>query len=112
MYYKLSLLSYFILLAGQTLWIVWLNPNTLAPRSLVIFLIIVPLLLPLRGLLYGRIKTYKAMTLFIWLYFIYGVWNMAEATQRPLGALQITSSIIFFVFCVLYVRQQRAHAID
>jgi uncharacterized membrane protein len=84
----------------------------LAPKSLVIILFIVPLLLPLRGLLHGKLKTYKGMTLFIWLYFIYGVWNMAEPTQQPLGVLQIVSSLVFFVFCVLFVRQQREISID
>jgi len=112
LYYILSLISYFILLIGQTLWVAWLNPNTLAPKSLVIFIIIVPLLLPIRGLLHGKLKTYKGMTLFIWLYFIYGFWNMAEHTQRPLGALQIISSVVFFIFCVLYVRQQRVKTIE
>ena len=107
MYYILSLISYFTLVAGQTIWIVWLNPNSLAPKSLVITLFIVPLLLPIRGLLHGKLKTYKGMTLFIWLYFIYGFWNIAEQTQQPLGILQIIGSLVFFTFCVLFVRQQR-----
>ena len=66
----------------------------------------VPLLIPLRGLLHGRMHTYKWVTMFIWLYFCFGVWNAVNATQWPLGILQIASSLGIFIFAVLFVRSQ------
>ena len=106
MYYKLTLISYFILLFGQVLWVGWLNPATVIPKSVTIVLLIIPLLMPLRGLLHARFKTFKWLTLFIWLYFIVGVWNCASSTQWPLGALQVSVSLAIFISAVLYCRSQ------
>ena len=105
MYYKLTLVSYFILLLGQVLWIGWLNPVTIIPKSVTLVFIVAPLLLPLRGLLNKHFHTFKWVTLFIWLYFTIGVWNCANATQWPLGALQVVTSLAIFLSAVFYVRQ-------
>mgnify|MGYP006074719747 CR=1 FL=1 len=105
MYYKITLASYFILLFGQVLWIGWLNPVTLIPKSVTLLFIVAPLLLPMRGLLHANFRTFKWVTLFIWLYFIIGVWNCANATQWPLGALQVVTSLLIFVSAVMYCRQ-------
>ena len=105
MYYKLTIISYFILLLGQVLWIGWLNPVTIIPKSVTLVFIVAPLLLPLRGLLNKRFHTFKWVTLFIWVYFTIGVWNCASATQWPLGALQVVTSLVIFLSAVFYVRQ-------
>ena len=105
MYYKLTLTCYFILLFGQVLWIGWLNPSPIIPKSFTLIFIVAPLLLPLRGLLHARFKTFKWVTMFIWLYFIIGVWNSASVTQWPIGALQVTMSLGIFLFAVLYCRR-------
>lgn len=96
------------MLFGQVLWIGWLNNNTIIPKSLALIFIVGPLLLPMRGLLHARFHTYKWVTLFIWLYFFFGVWNAANDTQWPLGVLQIVCSLGVFIFCVLFVRANRA----
>ena len=105
MFYTLTLISYFILLFGQALWAGWLNPAPVAPKSMTILFIIAPLLLPLRGLLHARFKTFKWLTLFIWIYFTLGVWNCASNTQWLLGVLQVTCSLAIFLFAVFYLRQ-------
>ena len=105
MYYILTLACYFILLLGQVIWIGWFNPSPVIPKSVTLVFIVAPLLLPLRGLLHARFKTFKWITLFIWLYFIIGVWNCASATQWPLGALQVAMSLGIFLFAILYCRQ-------
>lgn len=104
MYYTLTLTGYFILLFGQVLWIGWLNPVTIVPKSITLLFIVAPLLLPLRGLLNARFKTFKWVTLFIWVYFTIGVWNCASASQWPLGALQVAMSLLIFVGTVMYCR--------
>lgn len=105
MYYILTLVCYFILLFGQVAWIGWFNPAPVVPKSITLIFIIVPLLLPLRGLLHARFKTFKWMTLFIWLYFIIGIWNSASSTQWPMGILQVTTSLAIFLLTILYCRQ-------
>ncbi len=96
------------MLIGQVLWIGWLNPDPVIPKSVTILFIIAPLLLPLRGLLHARFNTFKWLTLFIWIYFTIGVWNCASATQWPLGALQVVCSLAIFLFAVFYVRRHDA----
>ncbi len=103
--YSLTLISYFILLFGQVLWVGWLNPAPVVPKSVTILFTIAPLLLPLRGLLHARFKTFKWLTLFIWLYFTMGVWNCASSTQWPLGLLQVSMSLAIFTFAILYCRK-------
>ena len=66
------------------------------------------MLIPLRGLLHGRVQTFKWVTLFVWLYFFYGVWNIVNESQRPLGVLQIITSLAMFIFCVMYIRSHDA----
>ncbi len=108
MYYVLSLISYFSLMFGQVIWLVWLNPNPVIPTSLSILFLVAPLLFALRGLLHDRLNTFKWVTLFVWLYFTYGIWNVVSDTQLPLGLLQIITSLSLFVCAVLHVRSQQA----
>jgi len=111
LYYKLTIISYFILLFGQALWISWLNPDPSIPKSITLVVIVVPLLLPLRGLLNTHSYTFKWVTLFIWLYFILGIWNSFHSTQWPLGLLQVVASLIIFLCAVLYLQKNdtRSH---
>jgi len=106
MYYTLSIISYFALMLGQILWIIWLNPNPIAPISISILFIVAPLLFALRGLLHDRLNTFKWVTLFVWLYFIYGIWNIVSETQFPLGVIQIICSLSLFISSVMHVRSQ------
>ena len=106
MYYTLSIISYFALMLGQILSIIWLNPNPIAPISISILFIVAPLLFALRGLLHDRLNTFKWVTLFVWLYFIYGIWNIVSETQFPLGVIQIICSLSLFISAVMHVRSQ------
>ena len=110
MFKYISITTYLILLFGQALWLVWLNPNNpepIIPITLSLLFIVAPLLIPLRGLLHGRLKTFKSITLFIWLYFVYGVWNIVSETQWPLGVLQIVCSLAIYLFAILYIREHK-----
>jgi uncharacterized membrane protein len=106
-YYLLSVFSFSLLLIGQTLWIIALNPNTVLPKSISLILFVGPLLLALRGLLAPKLHTYKWITLFVWMYFCCGIWNVVEESQMPLGILQIVCSLSLYASAVLFVRAQR-----
>ncbi|OUV62168.1 MAG: hypothetical protein CBC79_06330 [Gammaproteobacteria bacterium TMED119] len=107
MYYLFSLISYFSLMFGQIIWLVWLNPNPVVPTSLAILFLVGPLLFALRGLLHNRLNTFKWVTLFVWLYFTYGIWNVVSDSQLPLGLLQIITSLSLFVGAVMHVRSHQ-----
>ena len=84
------------------LWELWLAPTgtgTLAIK-------VVPLLLPLPGLLRNRLYTYRWLTLMMWLYFIEGV--VRATGDRGLSALlagiEVVLCLVLFVACALHVR--------
>ncbi len=68
---KLTVALLLALIALGLAWELWLAP--LRPGGSWLVLKILPLLLPLRGLLHGRRYTFQWMSLFIWLYFTEGV---------------------------------------
>ena len=97
--------SYFGLLGLLLLWVIWLAPHPRFPISLVVIVLVGPLLLPLRGLLYGRLYTH-ALTCFLALYyFVLGVDDVAAAMVWPwLAWLEVILSLGLFVGCVAYTR--------
>lgn len=85
-------------------WELWLAP--LRPGGSWLVLKVLPLLLPLFGILRGKVYTYRWSTLLIWLYFTEGVvraWTDGGLSSR-LGMLEITLSLTFFVAASLYAR--------
>jgi uncharacterized membrane protein len=85
-------------------WELWLAP--LRPGGSWLVLKVLPLLLPLRGILAGRRYTYQWATLFIWIYFIEGVvraWGDAGAA-RQFAWLEIVLSVAFFAAAAAFAR--------
>ena len=67
---------------------------------------VLPLCLPLAGLLKNRMYTYRWVSLLVWLYFTEGVvraWS-DKAPGNYLGLLEITLCLLLFVACALHVR--------
>lgn len=89
-------------------WEVWLAPvgrGTLALKAL-------PLLLPLPGLWRYRLYTFRALSLFVWLYALEG---LVRATSEPglgagLATVEALLSVVIFVACAVHVRQRLAGA--
>jgi uncharacterized membrane protein len=91
-------------------WELWLAP--LRPGGSWLVLKVLPLLLPLRGILAGRRYTYQWSTLFIWAYFIEGVvraWGDTGAA-RQCAWLEIALAVVFFVAAAGYARLTAAWA--
>jgi uncharacterized membrane protein len=85
-------------------WELWLAP--LRPGGSWLVLKVVPLLMPLFGILRGRTYTYRWSTLLIWLYFTEGAvraWSDAGLSGR-LGMLELILSLVFFASAALYAR--------
>ena len=92
------------LIALGLAWELWLVP--LRPGGSWLALKVLPLCLPLAGLLKNRMYTYRWVSLLIWLYFIEGV---VRATSEPapgawLAALEVLLCLTLFAGCTLHVR--------
>ena len=103
-----AIASVVALIALGLAWELWLAPTgngTLAIK-------VVPLLLPLPGLLRNRLYTYRWLTLMVWLYFIEGVvraWS-DKAPSNYLAMLEIALCVTLFVACTAHVRLRQANA--
>jgi uncharacterized membrane protein len=87
-------------------WELWLAP--LRPGGSWLALKVLPLTLPLAGLLKHRMYTYRWLSLLLWLYFTEGV---VRATSEPapgawLALLEALLSLVLFVACVLHIRMR------
>jgi Predicted membrane protein len=85
-------------------WELWLAP--LRPGGSLWALKVLPLCLPLAGLLRRRMYTYRWTSLLVWPYFIEGV--VRATSERgpvvPLAALETLLTLILFAACALHVR--------
>ncbi len=91
------------------LWIAWstvLAPPRHAPTSLILGVAALPLLIPLRGMLYGRRGSYIWLGLFSLIYFIHGVGATTEAGQRVWAGLEIVFSLCLFAGSLARLRIQ------
>lgn len=93
-------------------WELWLAP--LRPGGSWLALKVLPLCLPLAGLLKHRMYTYRWLSLLLWLYFTEGV---VRATSEPapgawLALLQVLLSLLLFAACVLHIRLRQRAARD
>ena len=101
----LVLTAYFGLVVWLTLWSLWWAPHPHFPRALVLMVLVGPLLLPLRGLLHGRVYTHAWSTFLALYYFVLSVDDIATATTaRWLAWTELALSLIWFGACLAYVR--------
>lgn len=82
----------------------WLAPKLWAIKVL-------PLCLPIPGFLRNRMYTYRWVSLFVWLYFLEGVWRSHEAGASGwLALVQILFCLTLFAACVVHVRTRLSKA--
>ena len=94
--------SVLALIALGLAWELWLAPT--GNRTLAIK--VLPLLLPLPGLLRNRMYTYRWVSLLVWLYFTEGVVR-ATSDRGPgvwLAAIQVLLCLLLFAACAAHVR--------
>lgn len=106
-YWWLSLVGYTGLLLLLPLWYGWLAPPEILPKSLVLGILLIPLLFPLRGLLYGKPYTFAWTSFLALMYFIHGVteaWSAPEA--RYLAILEIIFSLCLYFGAMMFARHR------
>jgi len=89
-------------------WELWLAPTgrgTLAWKVL-------PLAIPLAGLMKNRMYTYRWVSLLVWLYFTEGVVRATsdQGPSVPLAALEVLLCLLLFTACAVHVRWRLRHA--
>jgi len=100
----LAVLSLTGLIVLGLVWELWLAP--LRPGGTLLALKVVPLCIPLAGLLKNRMYTYRWVSLFIWLYFTEGVvraWGDA-APSCYFAFAEVVLCVLLFIACALHVR--------
>ena len=94
-----SLLALIVLGLAWELWLAPIGNRTLALKVL-------PLALPLAGLLKYRMYTYRWVSLLVWIYFTEGV--VRAASERGvvvvLALIEVVLCVLLFAACVLHVR--------
>jgi uncharacterized membrane protein len=89
-------------------WELWLAPTGRGTLALKVL----PLLVPLAGLLRRRMYTYRWVSLLVWIYFAEGV---VRATSEPppgawLAGLEVLLCLVLFVACATHVRWRLKNA--
>jgi uncharacterized membrane protein len=100
----LAVLSLTGLIVLGLVWELWLAP--LRPGGTLLALKVVPLCIPLAGLLKNRMYTYRWVSLCIWLYFTEGVvraWGDA-APSCYFAFAEVVLCVVLFIACALHVR--------
>jgi uncharacterized membrane protein len=100
----IALAALLALIALGLAWELWLAPT--GGRTLA--LKVVPLALPLPGLLRDRLYTYRWLSLFVWLYFIEGVVRASGdgGTSALLAMIEVALCLLLFAACAARVRVQ------
>jgi len=89
------------------LWLAWATifaPPRHAPAVFVLSIATLPLLLPLRGMLYDRRGSFLGLGLLSLAYFIHGVVAMTDASERVMAGLEIVFSLSLFAGSVIRLK--------
>jgi uncharacterized membrane protein len=106
----LALLAALVLLG--LLWELWLAPT----GSRALALKVLPLVLPLSGLLAMRLRSFRVLSLLVWIYVAEGAMRAASdrGLSAQLAALEVALCLALFAACVAHIRQRTrtAHGVD
>ncbi len=106
----LSLAGYFGTMAYLMLWIIWLAPPNL-PKSIALAIALLPLLLPLRGILHARVYTHSWAGFLALPYFAFGIDAAVHRTEKPwLGIILVLTSTAWFFGCAYYSKYRKINA--
>ncbi len=92
------------LIALGLAWELWLAP--LRPGGSWWAIKVLPLCLPLPGLLKNRMYTYRALSLLVWLYATEGLVRVGSdrGLSQALASLEVLLCVVLFVACTIHIR--------
>jgi uncharacterized membrane protein len=91
-------------------WEMWLAP--IRPGGSLLALKVLPLCLPLAGVLKNRMYTYRWLSLLVWVYFTEGA-TRAWSDRPPgnyLAMIEVLLCLLLFVACAMHVRLRLKYA--
>jgi uncharacterized membrane protein len=91
-------------------WELWLSP--IKPGGSLLALKVLPLCLPLAGILKNRMYTYRWISLLVWVYFTEGA-TRAWSDRPPgnyLAMIEVFLCLLLFAACALHVRLRLKNA--
>jgi uncharacterized membrane protein len=85
-------------------WELWLAPT----GSRALALKVLPLVLPLAGVLALRLRSYQVLSLLVWIYVAEGAMRAASdrGLSAQLAALEVVLCIALFAACVVHIRHR------
>ena len=92
-------------------WEMWLAP--LRPGGSWLALKVLPLVVPLAGLMKNRMYTYRWVSLMVWLYFTEGVvraWSDTSGMSQLLALAEVLLCLSLFTACAWHVRLRLRNA--
>ena len=103
-----AIASLVALIALGLAWELWLAPTGRGTLALKVL----PLLLPLPGILKNRMYTYRWVSLLVWLYFTEGVVRAAGdgGLSARLALVEVLLCLALFAACAVHVRWRLRHA--
>ncbi|RUO25894.1 DUF2069 domain-containing protein [Aliidiomarina minuta] len=104
-YRRLTLISYPGLLIFVLLWHSWLAPSEFLSMPLTLFMWVVPLLFPLKGILQGKPYTHAWANFILMLYFLHSLTVLyIYPEQRWLAAIELILVTLSFIGATFYAR--------
>ena len=105
----ISSASLIALIALCLAWEIWLAPQRAGGSWLALKTL--PLLIPLTGILRGKVYTHRWVTLFIIAYFVEGVVRAYsdKGLSAQLAGVEIALTLVIFVSAITYVRTKNSH---
>jgi uncharacterized membrane protein len=107
---RLALGSLIALIVLGLAWEMWLSP--IRPGGSLLALKVLPLCIPLAGILKNRMYTYRWVSLMVWLYFAEGA-TRAWSDRPPgnyLAMIEVLLCLLLFTACALHVRVRLKNA--
>ena len=107
---RLALASLLGLIVLGLAWEMWLAP--IRPGGSLLALKVLPLCIPLAGIMKNRMYTYRWVSLLVWLYFTEGVvraWS-DRAPGNYLGLIEVMLCLTLFAACAMHVRVRLKNA--
>ncbi|WP_305906398.1 DUF2069 domain-containing protein [Methylomarinum sp. Ch1-1] len=109
-YYYAAVTGFFGLFILLMAWNTVLAPSTRFPVALVLLVAVTPLLLPMQGLLHGKLKSCTWMSYVSLLYFTHGVAEAyANPAERYYALAEIALSLLLCFGAGLYVYKADKH---
>ena len=101
---QLAVASLMGLIALGLAWELWLAP--VRPGGSWLAVKVLPLCLPLAGLLKNRMYTYRWLSLLVWIYFLEGVVRATSDKGLSVGLAlaEVVLTLVLFTACAMHVR--------